>query len=229
MASPSRSEGPVASWPDPSVVEAWRPARLTIDPWLVLRLTGYRRRDAVTPPIWEAAVQMAGRAEALIEPRALVVAAPVARVGPDGIELRDGTAFSGQAVRRLLTGCSHAVAFVLTLGPRLEAEAALLASRRELLEAFLLETAGWAAIEGAVRGLRLDLAARARARDAKLSHRLAPGYVDWPLEEQRALLPLIPFADQLVRLTEHGLLVPLKSITGVFGLGGLGPAAGRHA
>ena len=95
----------------------------------------------------------------------------------------------------------------------------------ELLEAYLLDTAGWAAIEGAVRALRLDLAARARAHGARLTHRLAPGYVDWPLEEQRALLALIPSTDGLVRLTEHGLLVPLKSITGVFGLG----QAGRPA
>ncbi|MBI3456894.1 MAG: hypothetical protein HY002_14050, partial [Candidatus Rokubacteria bacterium] len=35
--------------------ERWQPAPSAIDPWTVLRLSRYRRRDAVPPAIWEAA------------------------------------------------------------------------------------------------------------------------------------------------------------------------------
>ena len=203
---------------EPGAVEPWQRSSLAIDPWLILRLSRYRRRDAVPPAIWEGARMMASRAEALVSPRALVRVARVAGAGPEGVALAEGATFSGRAVGRLLAGCPLAVAFVLTLGPSLEAETAGLADRRELLEAFLLDTAGWAAIEVAIRALRLDLAARARTQGQRLTHRLGPGHQDWPLDEQAALVRLLDPAGALARVTEHGVLVPLKSISGLFGI-----------
>ncbi|MBI3456983.1 MAG: hypothetical protein HY002_14495, partial [Candidatus Rokubacteria bacterium] len=154
----------------------------------------------------------------LVEPTALITAARVVAAGPEGAQLEGRPPFSGRAVGALLGSCPFAAAFVLTIGPRLEAEVAALAERRELLDAFLLDTAGWAAIETAVRALRLDLGARLRPRGWRLTHRLAPGYQDWPLEEQRALLSLFGDAEELVRLSEHGVLIPFKSVSGLFGL-----------
>ncbi|MGH7266894.1 MAG: hypothetical protein ACREMB_18900, partial [Candidatus Rokuibacteriota bacterium] len=135
-----------------------------------------------------------------------------------GARLADGPAFSGRAVGGLLAGCPLAVAFVLTLGPGLEEEVSARTARRELLEAFLLDTAGWAAIETAVRRLRLELLARAGAVEWRVTHRLAPGYRDWPLEEQRALVGFVDRDRELVQLSEHGVLTPFKSVSGLFGL-----------
>jgi hypothetical protein len=227
MATPARDPRIPAVRPDSrspglpllsGVVEPWRPPRAPIDPWTVLRLSRYRRRDEVAPAIWETARGMAARAEALIEPAALLTAVRVNARHPDAVQLAAGPRFSGRAVATLLADCPLAVAFVLTLGPRLEAEVTALGGRRELLESFLLDAAGWAAIEGAVRALRLDLRGRVEPAGWRITHRLAPGYRDWPLEEQPALLGLLGQTDGLVALSEHGVLVPFKSITGLFGL-----------
>jgi hypothetical protein len=199
-------------------VECWRPPSLAVDPWTVLRLSRYRRREDVAPAIWATARAMAARAEALGEPAAWLAAAAVESAGPAGARLAAGPAFTGRAIGRLLTGCPYAVAAALTLGPRLEAEVTGLAERRELLESFLLDTAGWAAIEATVRALRLDLVARVRAAGWRVTHRLGPGHRDWPIEEQPGLLALVETGRPAVRLSEHGVLVPLKSITGLFGL-----------
>jgi hypothetical protein len=190
-----------------------------IDPWLVLRLARYRRREDVGPAIWEATTAMVGRAQDLIQPAAVIGLDEVASVGGAGVRLSGGAAFSGEAVTRLLGGCPLAAAFSLTLGPRLEDEARRLADRHEFLEAFLLDTAGWAALEVLVRGLRLSLSAWARARGLRATHRLAPGYRDWPLTEQGALLAILGAAPGAVSLSAHGTLVPFKSLTGLFGLG----------
>jgi hypothetical protein len=185
---------------------------------MVLRLCRYRERDAAPAPIWEATCAMAARAESLAEPRALLRRVRIVAAGPDRVRLDGGAPFSGRAIARLLAGCSLAVPFALTLGPRLEVEVAELTERQELLEAFLLNMAGWAAIEVVVRALRQDLVRRARAEGLGLTHRLAPGYQDWPLTEQQALLDVLGPGQDLVRLSEHGVLVPFKSITGCFGL-----------
>jgi hypothetical protein len=217
MVSLISTETPPAA-PGPGTVERWRPAPLAIDPWTVLRLCRYRSRAAVEPAIASAAVEMTARAAALVEPVAVLRALPVASHRAAGVRLAGGPAFSGSAVAGLLAGCRLAVVFALTLGPRLEAEVAARAERRELLEAFLLDTAGWAAIEAAVRALRQDLVARTRARGGQVTHRLAPGYRDWPLEEQAALVAALGDTGGLIALSPHGVLVPFKSVSGVFGV-----------
>jgi hypothetical protein len=197
-------------------VTPWQPAGLAIDPWTVLRLARYRRRDDAPEAVWEATRAMVTRAEALVAPAARLRPLRIGAVAPARVSLVDGPTFSGQAVARHLTGAREAIAFVLTLGPALETEVAALGQRQELLEAYLLDLAGWAAIETAVRALRRDLVtAHPRAR---VSHRLGPGHRDWPLTEQGALLSLFDPDRGLVHLSEQGVLIPFKSISGLFGV-----------
>ena len=213
-----RSAAGPALGPGPAV--RWRPALRPVDPALVLRLAGYPRVGEATPPIWEAASRMASRADALVEPEAWWRVVSVDAADGTGAQLREGPRFAGRAVGLHLGAGRLAVAFVLTVGGALEAEVLALGEAREPLDAFLLDTAGWAAIEQAVRELRLDLRARARDRGWRLTHRLAPGYADWPVEEQSHLLRLFAASTLPVRLSEHGVLVPFKSITGIFGVAG---------
>lgn len=203
---------------EPASVSEWRRPDLIVDPRAILRLARYRRPDAAPPAIAESARLMAERAGALVAARAHLRLVSVDRAGPDGVRLHEGATFSGRGVGGLLAGCRRAVAFVLTIGAALETEVVARAERRELLEAYFLDTAGWAAIEAAVRALRLDLVARGREEGRRVTHRLGPGHRDWPLEEQRALVALFDGAPPLVRLTEHSLLVPLKSVSGIFGV-----------
>lgn len=157
---------------------------------------------------------MAARAEALAVPAARLRLVRVGAVAPARVSVPDGPVFSGQAVARHLADAREAIAFVLTLGAALETEIAALGQRQDLLEAYLLDLAGWAGIEAAVRMLRRDLvAALPRAR---VSHRLGPGHRDWPLTEQSALLSLLDGEDAPVHLSEHGVLIPFKSISGLF-------------
>jgi hypothetical protein len=207
----------------PDHVVPWRPDRLVIDPWTVMRLARYKRRDAAPPPVWDATRAMAARAGEVATPAAWLRRMRVAAVTESRVTLAEGASFSGQAVARHLHDAPEALVFVLTLGPALEAEVITLGERQELLEAYLLDLAGWAGLEVAVRALRQDVIAAMPG--ARVSHRLGPGHRDWPLEEQRALVGLFAGGDTPVRLSEHGVLVPFKSISGIFALRDPGPAA----
>ena len=123
-------------------VVAWQPDRLAIDPWTVLRLARYRRRDEAPAAVWDATRAMTARAGELVAASARLRLVRVTRVSPDGAVLARGTAFSGHAIARHLGGARQAIAFVLTLGPALEAEVVALGERQDLLEAYLLDLAG---------------------------------------------------------------------------------------
>lgn len=195
-------------------VELWRPDRVAVDPWTVLRLARYRRREEAPPPVWEAARAMAARVEALAAPVAGLRLVRVGEVAEAAAALLEGPRFSGRAVARHLAGARLAVAFALTLGPAVETEVAALGQREDVLAAYLLDLAGWAGLEAAARLLRQALGAAFPGR--RLSHRLGPGHRDWPLEEQAALLGLLDAPDAPVRLSPFGVLVPFKSISGLF-------------
>jgi hypothetical protein len=201
---------------EPGHVVPWAPARLAVDPWTVLRLARYRRRDDAPPAVWEATRTMAGRAGQLAAPCAAVRLVAVAAAAAGRVSLAEGARFTGDAVARHLAGAQRAVAFVLTLGPALEAEVLALGERQELLDAYLLDLAGWAGIEAAARALRQDLVAALPG--VRVSHRLGPGHRDWPLTEQADLVALFEGAGAPVRLSAHGVLIPFKSISGLFAL-----------
>jgi hypothetical protein len=200
----------------PGRAETWAPPPLAIDPDIVLRLAGYRNPATVSPAIRAAARRMAERAAALVAPRARLRLVTVAAGTPDHVALAEGVTLSGGVVARLLAGCERAVACVLTLGPALEAEVLALADRDEPLDAYLLDVAGWAGTQAAGRALRAAL--RARWPGAEVTHRLGPGHADWPIEEQRVLVELLEPTEGVVTLTEQCLLVPFKSVSGIYGL-----------
>jgi hypothetical protein len=194
------------------------PARVDVDVAAMLRFHGYRDRALVAPPIVEAAAEMARVAGKLAAPRVVFQERNVERVDPGQLTLDGGVPFHGTCFHAHLADAHRVIVFLATLGPDLDARAEVLADGEELLEALFLETAGWLMLEDALRQFRRHLAANARARGCRLSPRLGPGYLDWPLDEQRALFALFDGQPVPVDLNAYCVMMPKKSISGLFGL-----------
>ncbi len=59
-----------------------------------------------------------------------------------------------------------------------------------------------------------------RNRGWKHTNRFSPGYCGWHVSEQKKLFPLFPSAEPCgIRLTDSSLMLPIKSVSGVIGLG----------
>ena len=199
-------------------VEEFRPDPLPLRLPPVLRFHRYRDLSQVAPPILDVAKEMVTLAERLIDPRIAFVTWPVSRVHDAGLRLRDGPSFEGRCFATHLAGAEEIVAFVATVGPALDQRTNELTDAGDLLEALFLDTAGWLAIEDAVRALRTELRARARRAGARLSPRLGPGYLDWSLTEQAVLFALFGAAPLPVALSEYCVMTPRKSVSGLFGV-----------
>jgi hypothetical protein len=192
------------------------PIPLRLEP--ILRFQRYRSLDQVATPIREVAEQMVGLAEKLIQPRVVSIRRRIAAVTEESLALEGGPTFRGRCLGTHLRGAVEATCFVATIGPGLDYRVAQMADGNELLEALFLDTAGWLAVEGALRAFRAHLASAVRARRLRLSPRLGPGYLDWSLTEQTLFFSAFDGAPLPVALSEHCVMTPKKSLTGLFGL-----------
>ena len=192
--------------------------RPRVDPDLILRLQKYRHPATAPARVRQAAEAAAVLAETLVEPEGRSLRVPVGRVEPDGVILSEIMRFHSRALARLLRGATEVILFLLTLGPGLETRARELMDEEQFLEALLLDTAGWVAVDALAKALRGRLLAQARVQGLRLTHRMAPGYADWKLEEQRLLFSAFERDALPIQLTEACVMLPQKSISGLYGL-----------
>jgi hypothetical protein len=189
--------------------------RLPVEP--ILRFQRYRDVRQVSPAIRDIADDMVRVAERLAEPEVAFVMRAVDRVGTDSLQLLDGPTFFGRCFGVHLTAATDVVCFVLTVGPAIDERIAELTANDELLEALFLESAGWLAVEDALRQFRAHVTAGLRPKRLRLSPRLGPGYVDWALTEQPALFSVFGGGALPVALSEYCVMTPKKSLSGLFG------------
>ena len=216
-------EGVAAFLPLPPVVQYER----------ILRIQGYSDFTRVRPAIVKAAEAAAHAAPQLCAPRVAYRHVPVTRLDGDTLHLAGDVRMQCAAFGKVLSGCTEVVAFVLTLGPRLDARVVDLTEAGDLLDALLLETAAWLCIEDATRQFCGRLRDEAARRGHRITSRMGPGYsyrIDdstcvWRLEEQANLFALFRQADIPVTLMESCGMQPKMSRSGMIGIAPLAERA----
>lgn len=152
------------------------------------------------------------RAQALLEPKAVY---EVGYVGPKGegtVEI-SGVRFDSRLLRDHLEGINKVFPFIITVGSALEREAG---AQDDLLRQYYLEEMANIALEKAAAWLAASIETRFGL--GSLSN-LSPGSLaDWPITEQPKLFSLFGDTERTVgvRLTDSLLMVPRKSISGIF-------------
>ena len=150
-------------------------------------------------------------AESLIHARAALVMAYVEEHGPLSVTLA-GLTFTSKVLAAKLKDVERAFPYLITIGNALEDRAA---TSGDLLRQFTLEGLG----DMALRQAREYVTSLLEKRHGlpKISS-LSPGSLsDWPITEQVVLFSLFPDGGGIgVRLSESLLMIPRKSISGIF-------------
>ena len=152
------------------------------------------------------------QARSLIALRAVYEMSYAGAKGEDTVEIA-GVTFRSRVLRRNLDQAQKVFPFIMTAGPALEATAA---SSGDLLKQYYLEEIANIALGNGAAWLA-----------ARLSERwgfpglasMDPGSLeDWPITEQPRLFSIFGDTERLigVRLTDSMLMVPRKSISGIF-------------
>ncbi len=137
-----------------------------------------------------------------------------------GITFEVGKIIFGQ-IRR-----SESVAlFICTAGARITEAAEDLARRGDDLEAYILDAVGSEVVESAMDRIQDELELELNAEGIGMTDRYSPGYCGWSVAEQHKLFPLFADIDTGVTLTPSALMQPIKSVSGIIGIGkGLRPS-----
>ncbi len=214
-------------------LEWFRPGPPDVRVERILRIQGYSDLGRVRPAIRRAAELAAQWATELSAPVVCSRRVPVAGLAGERLELAGGVVLRCAAFGKFLTGCTEVVPFALTIGPAVDARVVELTAGGEgLLEALLLETAGWLAIEDATRQFRAAARERLAREGARITSRLGPGYsypldggeCEWALTDQHALFELLADAELPVQVLPSCAMQPKISRSGLFGVA---PTGGR--
>ncbi len=121
---------------------------------------------------------------------------------------------------RFLKEARHVMVSSYTIGKTLETEFTKASSKGSLLEAYIVDLIGLAALEKTGAIIKKSAENQARSLGWGVSPFLSPGSVHgWELEEQLKLCSLLPMDQINVKIREDAVLSPLKSIAALIGIG----------
>ncbi len=109
--------------------------------------------------------------------------------------------------------------FVCTAGKEISDYARKMQIEGDLLSGFILDTIGSVTVDKAMDKIQCDLAEELNTMRLGISDRYSPGYCDWSVAEQQKLFALIPDNFCGISISESSLMTPIKSISGIIGIG----------
>ena len=180
---------------------------ITLDPQKVIKELHLDRKPGSKVDVNE----LISTTESLIEPRVSFKVSYIAEKNEDSVNI-DGADFTSSVLRINLEEVERVFPYIITIGKTLEDTAR---SYGDLLRQYYLENIG---------DMVLSLCKKYLEKHIKRNYGLtkissmSPGSLkNWPVTEQKPLFSLFPDIKDLmgVNLTDHMLMIPRKSISGI--------------
>jgi hypothetical protein len=193
------------------------PLEIEPDPQEILRYLGYPANAAVNAGVHDRLLAAIETSRAWLHPRGTYSLYRVSRHGRRSLTLAGNVTFTG-SVGEYLGGAERVAAFLATAGPEVTHWADETLRSRDTLGGLIFNALGSQLAEAVVERLLEDLRGRAAPGEA-LTFRYSPGYCGISLSQQRTLFRLVE-ADRIgVELLPTLIMKPLKSVSGLVGIG----------
>lgn len=125
----------------------------------------------------------------------------------------------GSIITRYLNNSTHFAAFVATAGEEFDNYLEQFKNEGDIVSEFLAYSIGSEIAEATVRYITKKINQEALQMDFKITHSYSPGHCSWHVREQEHLFKLLPENPCGVELNESCLMHPVKSVSGIIGLG----------
>jgi hypothetical protein len=92
-------------------------------------------------------------------------------------------------------------------------------SEGDPLTGYIYDILGSIVVDAAADMMQSELEKAVLSDGKKITNRYSPGYCGWDVSEQHKLFRLVPDNFCGIKLTESALMDPVKSISGIIGIG----------
>jgi len=169
--------------------------------------------ESRTRKISEELIPLMGEAQSILEPKAVYSVLPVVELCDDQVRLSDGRALRSIVLADMLDAGQEIVPYVITVGPRLEERAH---ADKNLLRTYLLEKIADHALGKACEYLKSYTAKKLGHIISEFSPGSGTGEL-FAIEQQQVLFNILePTKNVGVQLTSSYMMVPRKSVSGIF-------------
>ena len=125
----------------------------------------------------------------------------------------------GSIIERQLRGSEAYALFIATAGMEFETWQQRLKEQDDMVRIFIADALGSVIAERCADKMEEHLQQSIDKLGWRHTNRFSPGYCGWDVNEQQLLFPLFEGHTCDVRLTDSSLMVPIKSVSGIIGLG----------
>ncbi len=137
----------------------------------------------------------------------------------DSLAIQGKVFNTGKIVHWMLRNAKYYVFFLVTLGPEPETLARSLLTSGNYLEGYLADLVASALVDSVADQLEGQVRILAGNHGLRTTNRYSPGYCSWNVSEQKKLFSLFPEGCCGISLLESSLMKPVKSISGIIGIG----------
>lgn len=190
--------------------------RLRLDD--VLRAMGCRDRRRVSPPVCKAVERILDATGGSVSANCVYSIHDVVGMTDTQIELEGCPAICGP-IAGFVKPARRVAVFVLTLGEGIEERAKRLMTEGALFEGYAWNAVGSAGADLAVDVFTQHLLAFEVGPDEAVTPPFSPGYCGMGLDQQRAVFEILDPSVIGVRLTNTYIMEPVKSVSGLLGIG----------
>ncbi len=112
-----------------------------------------------------------------------------------------------------------AALFICTAGAEIGLRSRASMKEGDLLRGYVYDVIGSEVVENAADRMQEELRLEVAADGLKITNRFSPGYCGWDVAEQHKLFSFFPENYCGITLTESALMNPVKSVSGLIGIG----------
>jgi hypothetical protein len=122
-------------------------------------------------------------------------------------------------IYRQLKKTDSLVIFLITAGEEIGIRTRKAMSAGDPLTGYIYDIIGSIIVDAAADLMQSELEKTILLSGKKITNRYSPGYCGWDVSEQHKLFRLVPENYCGIRLTDSALMDPVKSISGIIGIG----------
>ena len=124
-----------------------------------------------------------------------------------------------QIVYNMLKRSTKMAVFVCTAGEEIHNLSRQYMADGDLLKGYVYDLFGSVVVDSAMDLIQESLKTEMNLQGYQITNRYSPGYCGWNVDQQKKLFSLLNQNFDFVKLTDSCLMMPIKSVSGIIGIG----------